>query len=171
MHKVCEGERVYLRNIELTDASLITQWKDDILIRKMSVGLNTDISYENQLHDIKLSIEEGEEIYLIVMLKDNNEPIGYIRINWLDENREMAWLRFGLGSHRQEGYAKESLKVIVDYLFKLGVHRIDAEVLSFNYPSQFTLKSVGFMHEGTRRQAYYNGEEYIDILVFGVIKS
>ncbi|MFR1710533.1 MAG: GNAT family N-acetyltransferase [Clostridium sp.] len=171
MHKVCEGERVYLRNIELTDASLITQWKDDILIRKMSVGLNTDISYENQLQDIKLSIEEGEEIYLIVMLKDNNEPIGYIRINWLDENREMAWLRFGLGSHRQEGYAKESLKVIVDYLFKLGVHRIDAEVLSFNYPSQFTLKSVGFMHEGTRRQAYYNGEEYIDILVFGVIKS
>lgn len=171
MHKLCEGKRVYLRSIELTDAGLIAQWKDDILIRRMSVGLNTDISYENQFQDIKISIEEEEEIYLIIMLKDNDEPIGYIRINWLDENKEMGWLRFGLGSHRQEGYAKEALKAIVDYLFKFGVHRIDAEVLSFNYPSQFTLKSIGFMHEGTRRQAYYNGEEYIDILIFGIINN
>ena len=47
---------------------------------------------------------------------------------------EMAWLRFELGSHRQEGYAKEG-KIIVDYLFEFGAHRVDAEVLSFNYPS------------------------------------
>jgi len=45
------------------------------------VALNTDINYENQFYDTKLSIEEGEELYLIFALKDNNEPIRYIRIN------------------------------------------------------------------------------------------
>ncbi|MBE6061442.1 MULTISPECIES: GNAT family N-acetyltransferase [unclassified Clostridium] len=171
MYNICEGQRIYLRNIELNDAKLVAKWKDEIVMRKMSVGLNTNISYENQFQDIKLSIEEGEELYLIIALKDNNEPIGYIRINWLDENKEMAWLRFGLGSHRQEGYAKEGLKLIIDYLFSIGTHRIDAEVLMFNYPSQGTLRSVGFLHEGTRRQAYYDGEEYVDVFVFGIVKE
>ena len=170
MYKLCEGQRIYLRNIELTDADLMAKWKDDIVMRKMSVGLDTNINYENQFQDIKLSMEEGEELYLIIALKDNNQPIGYIRINWLDENREMAWIRFGLGSHKQKGYAKEGLKLSINYLFKLGTHRIDAEVLSFNYNSQYTLKSVGFLHEGTRRQAYYDGTNYVDILIFGIIK-
>ncbi|WP_346931358.1 GNAT family protein [Clostridium sp.] len=171
MYNLCEGQRIYLRNIELTDVNLMTKWKDDIVMRKMSVGLDTNISYENQFQDIKISIEEGEELYLIIALKDNNQSIGYIRINWIDENKEMAWLRFGLGSHRQEGYAKEGVKLITDYLFSLGTHRIDAEVLSFNHPSQGTLKSVGFLHEGTRREAYYDGIEYVDILVFGIVKE
>ena len=57
------------------------KWEDDIVMRKMSVGLNTSISYENQFYDIKLSLEEGEELYLILALKDNNESIRYIRIN------------------------------------------------------------------------------------------
>ena len=57
------------------------KWEDDIVMRKMSVGLNTSISYENQFYDIKLSLEEEEELYLILALKDNNEPIRYIRIN------------------------------------------------------------------------------------------
>ena len=57
------------------------KWEDDIVMRKMSVGLNTSISYENQFYDIKLSLEEEEELYLILALKDNNESIRYIRIN------------------------------------------------------------------------------------------
>jgi len=44
-------------------------------------------------------------------------------------------------------------------------------VLMFNYPSQGTLRSVGFLHEGTRRQAYYDGEEYVDVFVFGIVKE
>ena len=60
----------------------------------MSVGLNTNINYENQYQDIKISMDEGEELYLIIALKDNNQPIGYIRINWLDENKK--WHGLGL---------------------------------------------------------------------------
>ena len=36
-------------------------------MRKMSVGLNTNISYENQFYDIKLTQEEREELYLILL--------------------------------------------------------------------------------------------------------
>jgi len=66
VYNICEGQRIYLRNIELNDAKLVAKWKDEIVMRKMSVGLNTNISYENQFQDIKLSIEEGEEVYLII---------------------------------------------------------------------------------------------------------
>ncbi|MEG1257394.1 GNAT family protein [Clostridium sp.] len=169
MNKICEGRKVYLRSIELEDAELIVNWKSDNLVRKMSVGLNTEINYENQYEDIKISIDEGEEIYLIIVLSDTDESIGYIRINWMDNSRRIAWLRFGLGSHRGEGYAKDGLESIINHLFSYGVHRIDAEVLKFNYPSQGVLRSLGFKHEGTRRDAYYEGTEYSDVLIFGLI--
>lgn len=36
----CESERLYLRDVELTDSSLLVKWKNDDLIRKMSIGSN-----------------------------------------------------------------------------------------------------------------------------------
>lgn len=169
MHKICEGNNVYLRAIELKDTELIVKWKSDRVVRKMSVGLNTEISYENQYEDIQICIDEGEEIYSIIILKGSEEAIGYIRISWLDNDMKMAWLRFGLGTHRGEGHAKDSLKCMIKYLFNHDVHRIDAEVLKYNEPSQGVLKSVGFDTEGIRSEAYYDGVNYVDVLVFGIV--
>lgn len=36
MYNIWEGQRIYLRYIELNDANLVAKWKDEIVMRKMS---------------------------------------------------------------------------------------------------------------------------------------
>lgn len=166
----CESERISLRYVDLCDAKLIAKWKDDPLVREMSVGLDTKITVENEEADIKRNIEINH-IYLIIVVKETDTPIGYIRLDWLDHDAKFAWLRFGLGCEREKGYAKEALLAVIPTLFKNGLHRIDAEVLEFNKRSFTLLTSIGFKYEGTRRKAYYANNEYSNIFVLGLLKE
>lgn len=167
----CESERLYFRYIELADLPLIVKWKNDPLIRKMSIGMNARITFQNQERDIRRSIEENKDLYLIIILKETDKPIGYIRFNWMDESDCFAWLRYGLGEEREKGYAKEALNVTLKKLFALNIHRVDAEVFEFNKPSLRLLEALGFKEEGVRRDAYYDREKYFDVIVMGLLKK
>lgn len=171
MEVFCESERTYLRKVRLGDAARITAWKNDPLIREMSVGFDADITVENQEWDIRRSIESSREQYWIITIKEIDKPIGYIRINWIEANERYAWLRFGLGEERGKGYAGEALGVFVRKLFSGGTHRIDAEVYDFNKRSLKLLEAIGFKKEGVRRAAYYDGKEYSDIIAMGLLKE
>ncbi len=166
----CESDRLYLRGVELSDSSLVARWKDDPLVRKMSTGLDAVITKENQETDIRRSLESGQ-IYCIITVKDTDKPIGYVRVDWLDDTGKFAWLRFGLGEERGKGYSKEALRTFISELFEKGVHRIDAEVYMFNEISFHVLESIGFKHEGTRREAYCENGRFWDILVLGLLRS
>lgn len=167
----CESERLYFRYVELADLHLIVKWKNDPLIKKMSLGMDTQITFQNQERDILRSIEENKDLYLIIILKVSDKPIGYIRINWMDETGCFAWLRYGLGEEREKGYAKEALKAVLKKLFALNLHRVDAEVFEFNEPSLKLLKALGFKEEGIRRDAYYNKDRYFDVIVLGLLEK
>ncbi|MBN2794674.1 MAG: GNAT family N-acetyltransferase [Clostridia bacterium] len=160
-------ERLYLRPVFIEDAEIITSWKTKPLMRKMSTGQHTEITVESQKKDIQKY--EGSQDYLVICLKDHT-PIGYCRIDWLNDNPGMVWLRFGLGEHRGEGYMYEALKDWFRDLFAYGVVRIDAEVYSFNKESIGLLEKLGFVIEGRRRKAHYDDEGYHDVLVMGLLK-
>ena len=36
MYKLCEGQRIYLRNIGLEDTGLMVKWKNDIVRKNVS---------------------------------------------------------------------------------------------------------------------------------------
>lgn len=159
-------KRLTLRSIELEDAELIANWKNDPYTQTMSTG-NQQYTVESEQEDIKAN----EDPYYIMVITETNTPIGYIRINWMDNLKSCAWLRFGLGSHRGEGYTKEALEALIPQLFEQGVHRIEAEVYAYNQSSYHLLKALNFEMEGVRRQAHYHNNTYHDVYLFGRIKS
>ena len=167
---LCESHQLYLREIKISDAKLIATWKDESLARKMSIGFETEITTENQEADIKRSID-NEQLYCMIVLKTDDKAIGYVRINWMDDENKFAWLRFGLGCERGNGYSKDALKLFIRKLFDDGVHRIDAEVFEFNTVSFHLLKSLGFKHEGTKRDGLISEGEYFDMNVLGLLED
>ena len=164
------SSKVNIRKITPTDSILIAQWKDDPLMREMSVGLDTTITVENQKTDIEKAIS-NDLPYYIIESKATQKPIGYIRVDWMDDDCKFAWLRFGLGEHRGKGYCKEALKIFLDMLFDSGVYRVDAEVYEINKPSFHILTSLGFKHEGTKRDALYQNDMFNDIFVMGMVRT
>lgn len=164
-----QTKRIYLRSIQVEDAKLLVKWKHDYFIRKMSVGLNTEINEETQLQDIKYSLNNEDDLYSLICLNDSDKPIGYIRITWIGD--KMAWLRFGLGEERKKGYAKEALIGFINQLFKDGLHRIDAEVYDYNLDSFNLLKQLGFLKEGIKREGHISEGKYSDVYVMGLLKK
>jgi RimJ/RimL family protein N-acetyltransferase len=134
----------------------------------MALDYDYKTTVSEQLADIERTINSSNE-YKIIML--NNEfPIGYIRIDWMDDHKDYAWLRFALGFERGNGFAFIALKQYIENLFKQGCHRIEGEVYDKNIASQKTLEKLGFIKEGIKRKAHYTGDIYIDVFVYGLIK-
>jgi len=160
-----------LRPICAEDAPLIVQWKSDQFIKTMALSSSVRIDVQEQSRDIEHAIAAKDQIYYIICLKNDKRPIGYIRINLTDDEGKMAWLRFALGACREQGYMKESLIAFISYLFDTGIVRMDAEVYQSNIRSQRLMESMGFCVEGKRREAHFNGQNYEDIIVYGLLKK
>lgn len=160
-------KRLIIRPILLEDATIIAEWKQQSLMRKMSTGESAQITEKKELDDI--TKYEGSLDYMMICLKDQR-PIGYCRVDWMNQDPKIAWLRFGLGQERQKGYMYEALEFWIQSLFDDGMVRMDAEVYDFNEASIALLKKLGFRQEGIRRQAHYDKEGAHDVLVMGLLK-
>lgn len=173
-----EGARVYLREVQVSDLPHVLKWKADPVVRRMALYPGVEVTPENQEEDITRAREAHDQLYVIVVVKETNTPIGYIRGNMWGGQPGNIWLRFALGEERGKGYGKDALRCLITQLFREGFHRIDAEVYAFNIPCQKLLTSLGFVREGVKRKAFFRGEgedrteaeKYVDILVFGLLE-
>ncbi len=168
---IFKNNRIYIREVKISESKIITKWKKDPLVKKMALSPDMKISLRNQRDDIKRALKSKSDLYSIIVIKKTDKPIGYIRINWFGYAHRLAWLRFALGEERDKGYAKEALICFLNFLFKKGAHRVDAEVYEFNKVSYYLLKSLGFKKEGVRRKAYFDGRNFVDVLMFGLLKK
>ncbi len=159
-----------LRPAKAEDADRIARWKDDAHMRKMSIGEDVPITVEREKKDIIRALEEALP-YWIIVHKEKERPIGYVRGDYMDEDRHMVWLRFGLGERRGEGHAKEALHAVIGHLFQRGVRRLEAEVYAFNIPCVRLLESLGFRREGVKRKAHYDKEGAHDVFVYGLLAT
>jgi RimJ/RimL family protein N-acetyltransferase len=53
----------------------------------------------------------------------------------------------------------------------LGLHIIEALLDYENLASQRTLERVGFVLEGRLRQAYFDGKQHRDTLIYGLLRE
>lgn len=160
---------IELRDVLQTDAQKILTWKKDPYIIKMALDTDDDYSLNDILNDINHSIEGDYSDYKIITCL--RKPIGYVRIDWVDHQKRVAWLRFALGEERGNGYMRKALKQYIKRCFKMGCHRIECKVYDFNIPSIKTLKSLGFVKEGIKRKAHHTSHAWTDIICYGLLKT
>lgn len=158
---------ITLRDVSLDDAERIYAWKQDPFLQKMALDESYETTVKEQELDIKRSIKSDDSDYQII--EHNKRPIGYVRIDYMDDEHHMVWLRFALGKERGKGHAKKALAQYFDRLFADGVHRIEGEVYAYNTPSQKLLESMGFQKEGVKREAHIYQEKYVDVYVYGLL--
>lgn len=167
----CEGQRVYLRLLKLSDIRLVVKWKNEALVQRMALGPDVIATFYSERKDIKRAAKSEAELYLIIILKQSDRPVGYVRINWMDAyaSHRFAWLRFAMGEERGKGYCKDALQSLIAKLFSQGIHRIEAEAYEFNKASIGLLERLGFKREGLKREAHFDGESYRDVIVLGLL--
>ncbi len=159
---------ISLRQVTVFDSTLLNAWKHDPYLIKHALEYNYDTSLDQQQEDIKHALLDPNQDYRIIL--SDHTPIGYVRVNYMDPEHKVAWLRFALGEQRGQGFSKIALQLFMQDLIKKGIHRIEAEVYQHNRASIKTLERLNFFKEGTKRQAHFNGEKWIDVHVYGWVK-
>ena len=165
------GEMTYLRPARSDDARVISAFKRDPLVRRMALGRGPASTEESELEQILAARESKREDYFVIVDLADDEPVGYVRLNWMDEEHRFAWLRFALGRRRGRGLARDALATLLTHLFATGTHRIDAEAYLENERSRALLDGLGFVREGRKREANFTGDGYSDIVAFGLLEQ
>jgi RimJ/RimL family protein N-acetyltransferase len=74
--------------------------------------------------------------------------------------------------YRGRGLATAATRLLVRHLvFDLDFHRVQLEVYGFNDRALRHFDRAGFVREGVRRQAYWRHGEWVDGILFGLVRE
>lgn len=112
-------------------------------------------------HNLTCTIYYKNHFVGLVGLKDTDminkkTEIGY----WLSEN------------YQKKGIMTRACQAVINYAFDvLDVNRIQIKAATGNLKSQQVAERLGFKREGIEREGEYHSRGYVDLVVFGLLKS
>jgi RimJ/RimL family protein N-acetyltransferase len=118
-------------------------------------------------------MRRGEFLNLLGVDETSGEllvAVGLHSIDWKNHHGEIGyWVPRNLWGH---GLATEAVTAVCAEIFRHSpIHRIEATVVSENVASVRVLAHVGFVKEGTRRQATLQGSSWLDSDLYGLLKE
>ena len=128
---------------------------------------------DSMLAEIERSQAEPEE-YGRFVIEVDGEPTGLLGFEIANRRSKIANLG-SLAVHpsfRNQGVAERAARLFQRHLiFDLGYHRLQLEIYGFNERAQRHAERTGFVREGVRRKAYWRNEEWVDGVIYGLIRE
>jgi RimJ/RimL family protein N-acetyltransferase len=104
----------------------------------------------------------------------SGEFLGEVVLNQLDAVNASMTFRIALWheSAQGQGYGTEATRAVIEYgLDRLGLHRIQLEVFSFNPRARRVYEKCGFRLEGRRRDALFWDGEWFDAETMAILST
>ncbi len=168
-----QGERLYLRPLDLDDLEQCMRWINDPEILKF-LGRRLPMGREQEKEWISSQYKDDKEIQLAIVLNEADRHIGncgLFGIDYVDRCGEFGIL-IGEPDARHHGYGPEATRLVLQYGFRqLGLHRIELQVYAFNERARASYEKVGFRLEGTKRQSYFRDGRFHDACIMAILES
>lgn len=169
---------VTLRPIRAEDADLI----DAIIDADDDIARLTGSIHASTERPRLGPIERVREIYaawaraddrLVLAIIDNTtgDLVGEAVLNdWDEANRSCGFRTFIGAAGRGRGLGTEATRLIVAHgLTTMGLHRIHLEVYAMNPRARHVYEKVGFVHEGTGREALLFDGDWYDVHYLAIL--
>lgn len=163
-----EDNSIYLRPITEADTDDVLKWRNSPHVVNFFIYRN-HISREEHLNWYHNKVQKGEVEQFIICDCSNDKALGCIYLQKFDMKHrhcesgiflsEEATKMSGIGTKAEElilKYARESLKL----------HKVVAQVLSYNAASKALHEKVGYVQEGCLKDYYFLDDEYCDLLLY-----
>lgn len=116
--------------------------------------------------------EQTDRLDLAIVDQALGSCVGEVVLNDYDPGNRSCGLRILIGSAgRDRGIGTKATALMVDYAFdQLGLNRVGLEVYDFNPRARRAYEKVGFVAEGTLREALRHGDGWIDATVMSILR-
>jgi len=174
MH-LLEGEIIRLRALEPSDVDILYRWENDPQNWFISNTLTpfSKHALARFIENSQLDIYQTRQLRLMIIRRDNDQPIGAVDLFDIDPFHRRA----GLGiliqdkQNRNKGYASDTLDVIIHYAFHhLKFHQLYCNIAADNDISIKLFKKKGFRLVGEKKDWLRKNEGFIGELMFQLLQ-
>jgi len=162
---------VTLRRAQPGDVDFLLElMNEDDVVENLAVVRPRDP--EGLLAEIERSQTEPEE-YGRFVIEVDGEPAGLMGFQVANRRSKIANLG-SLAVHprfRGRRVADEAARLFQRHLFELGDHRLQLEIYGFNERAQPHAERADWIHEGVRRKAYWRNDEWVDGVIYGLVRE
>ncbi len=168
-----QNENIIIRAAEPNDAQLIYNWENNQEIWRVSETYMPYSMYQIEQFLFNNDLFSNRQIRFIIEITKDTIPIGCIDIYDFDP----IHFRAGIGiliqkEYRKQGYAKESLQLLLDYCFNiLMLKQVYCLIDALNHDSLNLFKNIGFKQCGYRKEWIRTPNGFIDEIEFQFINE
>lgn len=170
-----ETERLILRPITLNDRYEVFEYRCDKETNKYQGWIPEIIDdVETFIEKTSKQINEPDTWFQFVIIeKQTQNIIGDLGIHFFDNENKQVEIGCTLNKDFQnQGYATESIKSVIDHLFKeLNKHRIITSVDPNNKNSIRLVERIGFRKEAHFIESLFINGKWFDDLIYALIEK
>ena len=109
----------------------------------------------------------------VIVLKEINEPIGFIGLTTISEHDKTGDFGYSIGKpFWNNGYATEALSTVLRYgLTEVNYNRLEAYHSISNMASGKVMKKAGMVYEGRARQKYRSNVGFEDCDMYAIVRD
>jgi len=161
------GDRITLGLYQAHELPIIHAWKNQVDISFLTCRAVTRMSLDERQRRFQEKIPCA---YAMRRIADGQFLGEFSLYGYNAKNRSVGVGYFTGKDYRQQGYTKEGLLLLLDYLFEVvGLNKVMADTGAFNQGSIALLKTSGFQQDGCLRQhQLYEGVLH-DRLLFSLL--
>lgn len=133
----------------------------------------SEVSVQQLLDRISRDRESGVAFTFLVTISSSRAIAGLVQARQIDLSWESAEWECTLSpSWRGTGVFLETARLVGSFAFgAVGVHRLEARVLLQNGRANGALRKLGAVQEGVLRESVRRGSEYLDQVLWSVLKE
>jgi RimJ/RimL family protein N-acetyltransferase len=165
------GERVLLRPVDPADAAGLAAIDEEALLL---TGTQRKASLKKLRNWYATRAKHTDRLDLSIIDRASGRWAGEVVLNNLDRANRSCGFRILLGSaeFRDRGLGTEASRLALAHAFeRVGVHRVELQVYTFNPRAKHVYDKLGFRYEGTRRQVLRWDGQWIDSHVMAILAS
>jgi diamine N-acetyltransferase len=170
------GEKIRLRAIEREDLPRYAAWMSDAAVSEnLSAQLPMGLVHEERWYEENLKRPLEEQALALDAKKGRGkwEHIGGAGYHMVDKRNRMAecGLFIGLRRNWDKGYGRDALRTLLGYGFEtLNFNRVQLRVMEFNARAIHLYESIGFVREGSLREAHFYKGRYWDLHLYSILR-
>ena len=170
-----ETDRLILRKFEIDDVQSFYELvgSDSLVTRYVVWNVHENIEItKRKIEKWINSYDEDYKYRWAIQLKNSNDVIGSISCVKVDTLNETCEIGYVISSRKwNKGYATETLKAVINFLFDEGFKTIYAEHLKMNPASGRVMIKSGMKYEGILRNRMISKVtgKYDDLLSYSII--
>lgn len=155
-----------VRLMRESDLELVLSWRNCPDISRFMFSSHAISFEEHQTWFARASIDPEQRL---LIFESDTIPLGFINIHQ-DMRSLVADWGFYAAPSSPKGTGHVLGRTALRYAFeKLKLHRLCGRVLAYNERSIRLHRRLGFQHEGVLRQHHFNGQQYHDVVCFGLL--